>query len=195
MKKPLKSSSRTCGQVKVLRASGGGVQAGCRGTRPTQGGAHHWCQISLLFFVWCGPGEQVFSVCWTFQKASVSLASGREPSPPMLALQRPGVGWVGWLGAPLPFALVGTGQEYIWRGDVVLRSFSWMALIDCTYSSNFNSFLQNYFPIRSWPLSLGCHKLKWILCFARHKCQTDCPFPVFILLSFASVWFGRLCIF
>lgn len=27
----------------------GGVQAGCKGTSTAQGGAHHWCQVSLLF--------------------------------------------------------------------------------------------------------------------------------------------------
>ena len=77
--------------------------------------------VGLAFPTWPGPGKQVFSVCWTCQKASVSLASGRAISPPAgLAEVRCGVD--GLAGTPLPPALSGGWGEsgvHLGRGVVM----------------------------------------------------------------------------
>lgn len=90
------------------------VGAGCLHGHPHSSRGGGWTLVPglLAYSVWPGPEKQVFSVYWTCQKASVSLASGRESSPPRLALWRPGVVQAGWLGAPFPPALVrGTGES------------------------------------------------------------------------------------
>lgn len=69
----------------------------------SQGGGWTLVPGLLAYPVWPGPEKQVFSVYWTCQKASVSLASGRKSSPPRLALWRPGVDrWGGWEHPSLP---------------------------------------------------------------------------------------------
>lgn len=54
-----------------------------------------------------------------------------------------------------------------------------MALVGLySYSLNFNQFFAKLLPNQILTLSPGRHKLKRVPCFARHKCQTDCSFPV-----------------
>lgn len=92
------------GQGLRTREWAAGCLHGCQ--RSSQGGGWALVPGLLAYPVWPGPEKQVFSVYWTCQKASVSLASGREISSPRLALWRPGGVSVGWLGAPCPPALV-----------------------------------------------------------------------------------------
>lgn len=81
--------TRTCGQVRVSGPVGG-VQAGCKGASAAQGG-----------------GSSLSGLCLLDMPESFSQFGLRETDlSSQTGLVRPGVGWMGWLGAPLPPTLV-----------------------------------------------------------------------------------------